>query len=138
MFCRFQSYHHRCADSLKSKLKYCSTLKIILVHFKEDFENFILELCFFITKYVLQCFSFYRPLSIWTSPEPSIQLDKDTKISAVILALGLSLFLSCSQPFLLSFFLSVSLSNFLFLFKNIYPFLVMKPKSYKKLNKLLR
>ena len=30
-----------------SVLKYCSTLEIDFVHFREDFENFILELCFF-------------------------------------------------------------------------------------------
>ena len=29
-----------------SVMKYCSTLEIVFVHFREDFENFILELCF--------------------------------------------------------------------------------------------
>ena len=32
-----------------STLKYCSTLEMVFVHFREDFENLILELCFFTT-----------------------------------------------------------------------------------------
>ena len=34
-----------------STLKYYSTLEILYVNFREDFENFTLALCYFITKY---------------------------------------------------------------------------------------
>ena len=47
-----------------SMLKYCSTLEIVFVHFREDFENFILELCFFTTKYALYLFLFLQVQSI--------------------------------------------------------------------------
>ena len=36
-----------------STLKYCSPLEICFLHFREDLENFIVELCFFTTKYAL-------------------------------------------------------------------------------------
>ena len=41
---------HWCADSLK--MVNSSTLEIVFVQFREDFENFILELCFFTTNKV--------------------------------------------------------------------------------------
>ena len=47
-----------------SMLKYCSTLKIVFVHFREDFENLTLELCFFTNKYALQLFLFVQVQSI--------------------------------------------------------------------------
>ena len=47
-----------------STMKYCSTLEIVCVHFREDFENFIHELCFFTTKYALYLFLFLQVQSI--------------------------------------------------------------------------
>ena len=47
-----------------STLKYCSTVEIVFVYFREDNENFILELCFFTTKYALYLFLFLQVQSI--------------------------------------------------------------------------
>jgi hypothetical protein len=48
--------------------KYYLTLKIIFGHYNWDFENFFQGLCFFITKYALEDFSFYRPIRFDSKP----------------------------------------------------------------------
>ena len=51
-----------------STLKYCSTLEIVFVHFREDFENLILELGFFTCQYALYLLEVHS-----IKPKPLIQ-----------------------------------------------------------------
>ena len=47
-----------------STMNYCSTFEIVFVHFREDFKNLILELCFFTTKYTLYLILFLQVQSL--------------------------------------------------------------------------